>query len=116
MRADLGAGELGQQAEIDAPGRDALNKRKGDWMGLLTTRKVETRGEHTGEEMARRLKAGVLPALDADSREAYAHAVSIALQTGQAITVPSAAAIHEWAGPLDELPDDELKAEGDVDG
>ena len=116
VRADLGAGELGQQAEIDAPGRGALHEREGERMGWLATRKVETRGEHTGEEMARRLKAGVLPALDADSREAYAHAVSIALQTGQAITVPSAAALDAWAGPLDELPDDELVAEGDVDG
>ena len=84
-------------------------------MGFMT-RHVATGGDHTGEEMARRLKAGTLPALDADSREAFQHAVSVMLRTGQPITVPSAAALEEWAGPLDEPPDDELEAEGDVNG
>ena len=73
-------------------------------------------GEHTGVEMARRLKAGTLPAIEADSREAFQHAVSVMLRTGQPITVPSAAALEEWAGPLDERPDDELEAEGEVNG
>ena len=83
-------------------------------MGFLTRPKPATAGDHTGEEIARRLKAGELPALDADSREAFHHAVSVMLRTGQPITVPSAAALDEWAGPLDELPDDELREAEDV--
>ena len=95
-----------------APARG--NKREGDRMGFLTRPKPATAGDHTGEEIARRLKAGELPALDADSREAFQHAVSVMLRTGQPITVPSAAALEEWAGPLDELPDDELREAEDV--
>ena len=83
-------------------------------MGFMTRTKPATAGDHTGEEIARRLKAGELPALDADSREAFQQAVSVMLRTGQPISVPSAAALDEWAGPLDELPDDELREAEDV--
>ena len=79
-------------------------------MGFLTRTKPATDGRHTGEEMARRLKAGELPVIEADSREAFQHAVAVMLHTGQPISVPSAAALNEWCGPLDELPDDERVA------
>ena len=78
-------------------------------------REVEARagGDHTGSEIARQLKAGNLPPTDVNTREAFDEAVATMFRTGQPFTVPSAAHVLEWCGPLDELPDDELVAAED---
>ena len=85
-------------------------------MGFFTRTKPATTGDHTGEEIARRLRAGTLPPVDVDTREAFNEAVATMLRTGQPLTVPSAAALDAWVGPLEELPDDEREAEGEHDG
>ena len=84
-------------------------------MGLFTRATPATAGDHTGEDIARRLREGTLPAVDVDTREAFEDAIVVMLRTGQPLTVP-AAALDAWCGPVDELPDDELEAEGEVDG
>ena len=85
-------------------------------MGLFTRATPATAGDHTGEDIARRLREGTLPAVDVDTREAFEDAIVVMLRTGQPLTVPAAAALDAWCGPVDELPDDELEAEGEVDG
>ena len=79
-------------------------------MGFLTRTKPATAGDHTGEEIARRLKPASWRRSMPTAGEAFQQAVSVMLRTGQPITVPSAAALNEWCGPLDELPDDEVWA------
>ena len=85
-------------------------------MGFLTRATPAAAGDHTGEDIARRLREGTLPVVDVDTREAFEDAIAVMLRTGQPLTVPSAAALDAWCGPLDELPDDELEAEGEVNG
>ena len=83
-------------------------------MGFMTRAKPAAAGDHTGEAIARRLRDRSLPPVDVDTREAFQEAITTMLRTGQPLTVPSAAALEAWTGPLDELPDDELEAEGQV--
>ena len=68
-------------------------------MGLRTGANLDP----TGEDMAKRLKAGALPPIEVDTREAFEKAVATMLRTGQPISAPSRKALEEWVGPLDEL-------------
>ncbi len=85
-------------------------------MGFVTRATPAAAGDQTGKEIARRLRSGTLPVVDVDTREAFHAAIAVLLRTGQPLTVPSAAALEAWCGPLDELPDDELETEGESDG
>ena len=85
-------------------------------MGFMTRSRPATAGDHTGEEIARRLGAGTLPPVDVDTHEAFKDAIAVMLRTGRPLTVPTAAALEAWMGPLDELPDDELEAEDVANG
>ena len=85
-------------------------------MGWFTRATPATAGDHTGEDIARRLREGTVPAVDVDTREAFEAAIAVMLRTGQPLTVPSAAALEAWCGPLDELPDDERETEGAIGG
>ena len=85
-------------------------------MGFFRRATPAAAGDHTGEEITQRLREGTLPAVDVDTREAFEDAIAVMLRTGQPLTVPSAAALEAWCGPVDELPDDEREAEGEVDG
>ena len=73
------------------------DERKG---GSMRRRTVNV--DPTGEEIAKRLAAGELPALDVETRAAFEQAVTVMIRTGRPIRVPSRSALDEWVGPLDE--------------
>ena len=85
-------------------------------MGWFTRARPAPAGDHTGEDIAQRIRERPLPTVDVDTREAFEAAIVVMLQTGQPLTVPSAAALDAWCGPLDELPDDERETEEAIDG
>ena len=57
----------------------------------------------TGEDIAKRLAAGELPPIEAETQEAFEKAVATMLRTGRPIRVPSREDLEAWVGPLDEL-------------
>ena len=76
-------------------------------MGVFRS-KPDVRGEHTAEEIARRLRAGPLTPVQANTHDEFCNGIAGLLRTGRPVTVKDAATLAEWFGPIDELPAGEL--------